>query len=429
MRILFLSNAYPPYARGGYEQWCQEVATELAGRGHQLRILTSRPPDGADVGDDRGLTVYRLLHLEVEAGLPQTAIRLLRHRQRLEQENLDLTQGLVSGFQPDVVLVWGMWNVPRSVPALVEQLLSGRVAYYLCDYWPSLPSAYIQRWQEPSRRLLTQWPKRLIGSYFTHRLRKEPAIPLNLAYPICVSRAVRELLVEAGVSVQHARVIYGGTQVEQFASPASRKTRCENNSPLRLLYAGRLSVEKGVHTAMRAVQMAAEQFDSDIRLDIVGKGAPDYEAELRTIVQRHNLSRNISFREHVARCEMPAVLAQYDALVFPSEWEEPFARIVLEAMAAGLLVIGTTTGGTGEILVEDQTGLTFPPGDARILASQIDRLFHDAELGRRLASAGRQLVEKDFTFTGMVDRLEAALEKIRAKREARSASLNTLSRG
>lgn len=184
---------------------------------------------------------------------------------------------------------------------------------------------------------------------------------------------------------------------------------------MKLLYAGRLSREKGVHTAVRALARVAQSEDMDaIGLDIVGAGSDEYEQELKVLVTQLGLSTVVTFRGAVPRAEMPQVLARYDALLFPSEWEEPFARIVLEAMASGLVVIGTSTGGTGEVLVHNETGLTFPPGDATALATEISRLRNDPALGQRLRDAGRERLTHEFTFERMVDQLETVLQEIAA---------------
>jgi glycosyltransferase involved in cell wall biosynthesis len=417
MRILFLSNSYPPFARGGYEQWCQEVADELTKRGHKVCVLTSHVPDSNQTPISNGTQVQHSLFLEVDGGLAHTIARLLKDRQRLERENLKRTRNLIRDFQPDVALIWGMWNVPRSVPALVEQLLFNRVAYYICDYWLSLPNAYVQRWQEPSRRGGTQWPKKLLGKFFLPRLKKESTIPLRLAHPICVSKAVRRLLVEAHVPVEHAQVIYGGTQVEEFVTVATNTPQQNDTNRLKLLYAGRLDVEKGVHTAIEAMGLLADQHKPRVTLDIIGRGNPDYETKLNALVQSYHLTQNVYFRGSVLRSDIPAVFAQYDGLIFPSEWQEPFARTVLEAMAAGLVVIGATTGGTVEILVNGETGLTFPPGDAETLAQQLNQLCANPELRQRLAKAGQQCVSKRFTFRRMVDQIETSLQQIVASAE------------
>jgi glycosyltransferase involved in cell wall biosynthesis len=83
-------------------------------------------------------------------------------------------------------------------------------------------------------------------------------------------------------------------------------------------------------------------------------------------------------------------------------------------MAAGLAVIGTTTGGTGEILIHGETGLTYPAGNPNTLATQIQQLVTQPALQKKLAHAGQQRVIKNFTFTRMADELEATLHAIMA---------------
>jgi spore coat protein SA len=111
---------------------------------------------------------------------------------------------------------------------------------------------------------------------------------------------------------------------------------------------------------------------------------------------------------------MPSILQQFDVLIFPSIYEEPLARVLQEAMVSGLVVVGTTTGGTTEILTDGKTGLTFAPGDADALAAQVTRLVTDPDLCRRLAKAGRQVVLEYFNLDRMVDEIEDALQEVMA---------------
>jgi glycogen synthase len=422
MQLLFLSNNYPPHALGGYEQWCREVAVALAQRGHSVHVLTSNVGVRQAVEQMDGVTVHRRLYLELTGGLGETVLRLLVSRPKLEADNLRILRELVASLQPDAVLVWGMWNVPRSVPALVEELMPNRVAYYLCDYWLTLPTAYIQRWQEParSRFALVQWAKQRVGEYFLAQLEAEKAVSLKLAHPICVSRAVRQLLLEAGVPVDQAPIIYGGTQVEQFTA-ITRPLSNDNCQTLRLLYVGRLEATKGVHTALQAINLIVQQQSTPVTLDVYGQGDPDYETELKAYVTQNDLQDIVRFHGSVPRRQIPQVFAQADVLLFTSEWAEPFARTVLEAMAAGLVVIGTTTGGTAEILRHEQTGLAFAAGDPQDLAQQIGRVLTDSALQQKLQSGGRQCVVENFPFEQMVDKLEAALQTIG---ESQSIALN-----
>jgi glycosyltransferase involved in cell wall biosynthesis len=106
---------------------------------------------------------------------------------------------------------------------------------------------------------------------------------------------------------------------------------------------------------------------------------------------------------------MPALLQQFDILIFPSIYEEPLARMTQEAMVSGLVVIGTTTGGTKEILMDGETGFTFAPEDADGLAKQVTRLILDPDLCYRVAEAGRQTVLENFTLDKMVQEIEVYL--------------------
>ena len=103
MRILFVSNNFPPATKGGYEQWCEEVALALAARGHTMAVLTSNVgttgAQGSPAADGGSFTypfaVHRLLHCQVVGGLAHTTLRLLREPWRLEAENLVHTQRVI----------------------------------------------------------------------------------------------------------------------------------------------------------------------------------------------------------------------------------------------------------------------------------------------------------------------------------------------
>ena len=103
---------------------------------------------------------------------------------------------------------------------------------------------------------------------------------------------------------------------------------------------------------------------------------------------------------------MPRVIEAHDVLVFPSIWPEPLARIIQEAMVCGLVVIGTTTGGTREILLDGVNGLTFEVENAQMLAEKIVQVIDDGGLRAKLARAARQTVVERFNLTRMVDEIE-----------------------
>ena len=107
------------------------------------------------------------------------------------------------------------------------------------------------------------------------------------------------------------------------------------------------------------------------------------------------------------RRDVASFLAAGDIFVLPSRLPEGCSNSVLEAMAVGRPVIATRTGGTPEIIEDGETGLLVPPGDPVALRAAIMRLAGDAELRKRLGSAGRERVLRDFTVEKMVKSYEA----------------------
>jgi glycosyltransferase involved in cell wall biosynthesis len=108
---------------------------------------------------------------------------------------------------------------------------------------------------------------------------------------------------------------------------------------------------------------------------------------------------------------MPAQLSQADILVMPSMLEA-LSRMIQEAMAVGLLVIGTTAGGNGELLEHERTGLVFEPGDARGLAAQLERALKNPALAAQLAAAGQRSVRTSFRIDQTISKVEAYLQHL-----------------
>jgi glycosyltransferase involved in cell wall biosynthesis len=155
-------------------------------------------------------------------------------------------------------------------------------------------------------------------------------------------------------------------------------------------------------------------FAERVRLTILGGGHPAYEAHLHALVQELGVGNQVVFAGRVARPDVPDWLSRFDAFLFTSIWAEPMARTVMEAMAAGLLVIGSEVGGQVEMLSADENALTFAAGDSAGLADQIARVLRDPALLPRLARAGQQLVLERFTLERMVDNIEVFLHEAMA---------------
>jgi glycosyltransferase involved in cell wall biosynthesis len=319
-----------------------------------------------------------------------------------------------------------MWAMSRTVPAAIEQRGRPPVVYYISDHWPSTADVHTHYWTLPANHAIMRIPKRLLGWLALRILSAEgkPVI-LRFDHAICVSAAVRDNLVNAGLApFRKATVIHGGTDAARFPQRSPDKRDQLSDQHLSLLYAGRLVQDKGVHTAIEALgRLVNQEGLTEVTLTIAGSGRPDYERHLHAMVADQDLADRVSFRGAVPREKMPALLPQFDVLIFPSIYEEPLARMTQEAMLSGLVVVGTTTGGTKEILEHGVNGLTFAPEDAGGLARQIKRLAADPGLRRQLADAGRRTVLERFTLTRMMDEIEDYLLRIVSEPQSNGSAL------
>jgi len=412
MRVLFLTNYYMVHGSGGEEQSCQQVVEGLKQRGHTTLVLTSMHGTNNVPVEAEG--IYRSLYLEVDLVPWRHSITFFTKRKAREKHNLQCFERVLEQFEPDVVFIWGMYNLNKSLPVLAEARYPDKVAYRFASYWPTLPSAHEFYWRAPGRKWYSRFPKQVLGHIALAMLARENQHPLlTFKHAICVSAATRNILVEAGVPVANARVIHTGLDAKPYLNGQHNRRTVHDGQKLNLLYAGRLSEEKGVDTAIKALEkLVLGQNKREIRLSLAGSGSVEYENHLRQLVNQAGLTDYVSFFGRVPAEEMPQLLQKFDVLLVPSTWPEPFARVVLEGMISGLVVVATPTGGTIEILINGENGLLFAPGDVEDLAQKIVYLAADPKLRRRLALAGQQTVVERFTETKLMDEVESYLQEV-----------------
>jgi glycosyltransferase involved in cell wall biosynthesis len=157
--------------------------------------------------------------------------------------------------------------------------------------------------------------------------------------------------------------------------------------PRRLLFAGRIEPRKGLDVAVRALAAA----DPQLTLAIAGPvDDPSHRDGVQALAAELGVAGRIEWLGEVPRAEMPALLAAHDVLVFPSTGVEAYALGLLEALAAGMLVVTSAQGGPQEYLRDGENALLHAPGDAAGLAAALDRLRSDDGLAERLLAGARQ---------------------------------------
>jgi glycosyltransferase involved in cell wall biosynthesis len=411
MKCLFLTNFYPPAIRGGYELWCQEVAEGLENRGHEVVVLTSRHGRNR-IKQPEPAWIRRELYLEMELASLRNGVQFFTSRKARENENLIRFRQLAERFQPDIIMIWGMWNLPRSLPALAEEILPDRVVYYIGDYWPTLPSQFEYYWQSPARHWLTAMPKNILGKFALRALNREIHPPLRFSHVLFPSAFMREEFRRRGIEPQKAKIIYGAVDTSLYTS-ANGSSRIRQGGTISLLYAGRLTQDKGVHTAIQALSRLVHRFGQDqIKLTIVGTGENKYVSYLNRLALQDNVAQFVTFLGAQPKEAMPEIYRRADVLLFTSIWPEPFGRVLIEAMASGLIIVGTATGGAKEVLVNNENALVFPPGDSRGLAYQIIRLTHDSRLRDYLVDNSKRIAVEKFHIRRMILEIENYIQEV-----------------
>ena len=299
------------------------------------------------------------------------------------------------------------WKLHWLGAALVREIEAGALphAYYVSDLWMLGEAGRVSPHLE--RRPKHSIHRRLQSLFATASARLAgERMPRQFTNLQCCSRFILDQIEVAGVAAGECEMIHWGIEPEEFANP-NRPTKI----PPRLLYLGQIERHKGVHTAIRAFSIIHKQMPA-ATLTIAGGPLEHYYGhELRRLGNETGTSA-ITFAGKVSSRELNDIFAQHNILLFPSESDEPFAITPLEAMASGLAVVATTTGGSAEIFDNNVNSMTFKAGDPDDCARQTLRLLRDPDLTERIACAGRELVRRAFTLTDMLDKIDHHLGRV-----------------
>jgi glycosyltransferase involved in cell wall biosynthesis len=207
--------------------------------------------------------------------------------------------------------------------------------------------------------------------------------------------------------------ILNGIDLEEFnPAKSGRKIREELGIPMNAFVVSimsRLAPEKGQRAFLRAARSLHREFP-EMHFVVIGDAVPEekpFEMDLRREAEHLNGSASFTgFRK-----DMPECFAASDAVVLASE-AEPCGRVLFEALASGRPLVATNTGGTPEIVNDQESGFLFPPGDDEKLADCLRRLYQDVELRRSMGAKGRSRAESEFSIQGHVRRIEVLYEQV-----------------
>jgi glycogen synthase len=384
VRVLMVSWEYPPVVVGGLGRHVHALATELATAGHEVVVL-SRQPAGSDVATHpttdevvEGVRVLRVAedppHLEFDRDLVAWTLAMGHALLRAA-----LTR-LVPSWRPDVVHAHD-WLVAHPAIALADVL--------------GVPLVATIHATEAGR--YAGW----LSSPLSRQVHSAEWWLANRADTlITCSAAMRTEVAELfEVHPDPIVVLHNGIAPRRWRADPNRvrtvrERYAAGDAPV-LLYVGRLEYEKGVQDLIAALPRI-RRARPGTRLVVAGTGTA--RDELGAAVGAHRVRRSVTFTGHLPDADLAALLRAVDAVVLPSRYE-PFGIVALEAAAAGAPLVASTAGGLGEVVVDGETGLSFPPGDVARLAAAVGAVLADPAAAARRARAARKRLGSTFEWS------------------------------
>ena len=239
----------------------------------------------------------------------------------------------------------------------------------------------------------------------------------SVARVIAVSQAVADSLYAQRVFDRDKIVVIPhGIDVAKFSQTSAGRIRAgRGNERARIGTIGQLAPAKGQMDFVKAAAIVANQ-PGDVEFIIAGDDKSrtgENRQRLEALISQLGLTGRVSL---LGRCDdLPQLLSTFDLFVSPSRLES-FGLAIVEAMACGVPVVATRTGGAGEIIKDGETGRLVPVGNAKALAKEICDLVENSAERARLSENARRDVADRFSLARMVDATEGLYQDVLAAR-------------
>ncbi|MGB1289321.1 MAG: glycosyltransferase family 4 protein, partial [Aggregatilineales bacterium] len=225
----------------------------------------------------------------------------------------------------------------------------------------------------------------------------------NIDYLLAGTDSAGDIMRQKGYAGEIATIPQFGTDPDLFKPVTTRPKR-----PFTIGYIGRLVEEKGVQDILQA----AGQLKGDWHLRLVGSGP--LKETLMQQAETLNIAERITWIDWIASTEMPSQYHQVDVLILPSltrpNWKEQFGRVLVEAMASGVPLIGSDSGAIPGVMGDG--GLVIPEGDVDALLDALQRLHDDTNLRKMLAKNGRKRALVHFTHQSIAQATVSVYQKM-----------------
>jgi len=399
MKILFLSDDFPPQSFGGAGIVAYNLAKGIQSKGHEVFVITtvrSKPEEGKTKLD--GLTVFRIYtnhHERWRAWIgmynPQTVSKVRK---------------IIQETKPDIVHAHNIHSY-LSYPCLGVAKKYSKAVFLtahdvmLIHYGKLMPKNgnvfyrvnIIDQIKEAEKRYN---PFRNI--IIRHYLKSVDKI-------FAVSNAVKKILEINGI--KNIETVYNGIDADEWKVKLEVIEKFKKEYDLQnkkiILFSGRLSKAKGGEVALKIIKKISESV-KDVILLIAGR-KDFYTEKMKKIINKNNISDKVIFTGWLNSNNMKIAVSSSDVCIAPSIYLDPFPTVNLEAMAAKKPVIGTYFGGTPEIVVNGKTGYIVDPHNTEDMMQKITDLLKNSQKAKQFGEAGHERVKELFSVERQVEQV------------------------
>ena len=368
MRVCVLAGMYPPDIKGGGEISTRLLAQMLAASGCEVGVLTCAKQPAEEEADR--VRIRRIVspnvYWSLEPGRRYVEKAIWHLGENWNPRARSDIRRFLGEFRPDLVVTSTLENFGAEAwtAPFVERIPTVHIlrSYYPFCWKGSAVRTGVGNCEQSCRGCVLLTRGRRIASQ-------------RVAGVVGISRYILDRHRREGLFSQAASVV-----IPEPLTAHDYGTPKRSGFSGRFGYLGVLSSDKGLETLASAWRQAGLDQAS---LSVAGRGRDDYVQSLRPL-----FGASTDFKGWV---DSKAYLAGIDVLVVPSVWNEPFGRIVIEAFAQGMPVIGSRIGGIAETIEDGKNGFLFSPGDAGELAGLLRRCAGMAPVDyRRLSSAAAE---------------------------------------
>lgn len=404
MKILFLSDDFPPQSRGGAEIASFNLALALENKGHRLSVVTITT-DRSKVGESEyeGMKIFKIYSPEyhpiftsylslynpwtigaVEEIIKREAPDII-HAQNIHHYLSYHCLKIARKYTKGVFLTAHdtmLFSVGKFSDFIDKSNLSiGKDFDYGVSGWRQL--MVVRKRYNPFRNIIIRHYLKYTDKIFS------------------ITDILKKAL--ADNKIYNVETVHYGTDIKSVLDSSSvevfkKKFHLEDKKVV--LFGGRLSEQKGGAVAVRSLPLIVREVPNTILL-IVGR-EDEYANYLKGLSKELGVADNVIFTGWLSRNEMNCAYAVADVVITPSLYFDAFNLFNLEAMASGRPVVGTCFGGTPEVIEDSVTGFVTNPFDVKGFAEKTVSLLNNPELIRTMGAAGRLRASEKFSIERQV---------------------------